>query len=167
MQKIYLKQEVSFLLILAAIAGISGCKESSLQFTAITENDITAMIDDVERATRDKDSDGVIKHMAPFVIINVSMETPAGMQRIQMSRDQYKELLQKVFSKASLHEYRYENARITISDDRRSAVVETDIIEHIIMEGKETNTTTHEKTVVEIINGKLLVTSLDALVVNL
>ncbi|MEW6418469.1 MAG: hypothetical protein AB1480_10155 [Nitrospirota bacterium] len=167
MQRIYLKQAVFFLLLLAAIAGISGCKESSLQYTTITKNDIMAMIDDVEKATRAKDSDGVIKYMAPFVIINVSMETPAGMQRIQMSRDQYKELLQKVFSKASRHDYRHENDRITISDDGRSAIVETDIIEYIVMEGKETRTTTHEKTVIEIIDGKLLVTYLDAVVVNL
>ncbi len=167
MQKSYLKQAVSLLLVLAAIAGISGCKESSLQYTTITVNDVMAMMDDVERATRAKDSDDVIKHMAPFVIINVSMETPFGVQRTQMSRDQYKELLQKVFSKASRHEYRHENDRITISDDSRSAIVETDIIEHIVMEGKETRTSTHEKTVIEIIDGKLLVTYLDAVVVNL
>ena len=167
MQKRYLKHAASLLLILAAIANISGCKESSPKYTTITENDLVAIIDEVERVTLAKDINGVIKHLAPFVVINLSMETPFGMQRVQMSRDQYKEEMQKVFSKASHHEYQCENVKITISDDSRSAIVETDVIERIVMEGKDIRTKTHEKTVVEIIDGKLLVTSLDAVVVKL
>jgi len=167
MQKRYLKHAASLLLVLAAIANISGCKESSPQYTTITENDVVAIMDEVERVTLAKDINGVISYLAPFVIINLSMETPFGIQRVRMSRDQYKEELQKVFSKASHHEYRCENVKITISDDSRSAIVETDIIERIVMEGKDIRTKTHEKTVVEIIDGKLLVTSLDAVVVKL
>jgi hypothetical protein len=167
MQKRYLKHAALLLLVLAAVANISGCKESSPQFTTVTENDVVAIIDEVERVTLAKDINGVIKHLAPFVIINLSMETPFGIQRVQMSRDQYKEELQKLFSKASHHEYRYENVKITVSDDSRSAVVESDVIERIVMEGKDIRTKTHERTVIEIIDGKLLVTSLDAVVVKL
>jgi hypothetical protein len=167
MQKHYLKHAVLLLLVLAAIANISGCKESSQEYTTITESDVLAVMDEVERATLAKDINGVIKYLAPFVVINLSRETPFGMQRIQMSRDQYKEELQKVFSKASHHEYRCENIKTIISDDSRSAIVETDVIEHIVMDGKDIRTKTHEKTVVEVIDGKLLVTSLDAEVINL
>jgi hypothetical protein len=167
MQKHYLKHAVSLLLVLAAIANISGCKESSPQYTIITENDVVAIMDEVRTETLAKDTNGVIKHLAPFVIINLSMETPFGMQRTQMSRVQYKEELQAVFSKATHHEYQCENVKITISDDSRSAIVETDVIERIVMEGQDVRTKTHEKTVLEIIDGKLLVTSLDAVVVKL
>jgi hypothetical protein len=146
---------------------ISGCKKSSTQYKTITENDVLAIIDEVRRATLDKDIDGVIKHLAPFVIINLSMETPFGIQMTQMSRDQYKEELQKVYSRATHHEYQCENVKISISDDSRSAIVETDVIERIVMEGQDVRTKTHEKTVIEIIGGKLLVTSLDAVVVRL
>jgi hypothetical protein len=146
---------------------ISGCKKSSLRYEIITQNDVLAIIDEVKRATLDKDVDGVIKYLAPFVIINLSMETPFGMQMTQMSRDQYKEELQKVYSKATHHEYRCENVKISISDDSRSAIVETDVIERIVVEGQDVRTKTHEKTVMEIIDGKLLVTTLDAVVVKL
>jgi hypothetical protein len=169
MKKYYMKQRIFFLLILAAIAGISGCKESSPHYTMITEKDVMAIMNEVERATLAKDLDGVIKHLAPFVVINVSMTSPESTfvpQWVQLSRDQYKEELKKTFPKLTRHEYRRENDMITISDDKRSALAETDVIEVLGIDGKETRTTTHEKTVLEIIDGKLLVTQLDAVIVK-
>jgi hypothetical protein len=163
-------QAMSFLLILAAIALISGCKNSSPQYTAITENDVITVMNEVEKATITKDLDGVINRLAPFVVINVSMmgstEPTLIPQQIQMTRDQYKEELKKVFSKLTLHEYRRENDNITISDDEQSAITETDVIEVMVIDGKETRTTTHEKAVLEIIDGKLVVTHLDAVIVK-
>lgn len=164
-------QGIFFLLILAAaISLIIGCKNSSPQYTAITENDVMIIMNEVQKATLAKDLDGVINHLAPFVVINVSMmgsTEPTFMpQQIQMTRDQYKEELKKVFSKLTLHEYKRENDKITISDDKRSAITETDVIEVMVIDGKETRTTTHERTVLEIIDGKLVVTHLDAVIVN-
>jgi hypothetical protein len=167
MHKLYLKQTVCLIFVLTAIGHISGCKKSSPQYKTITENDVLEVIDEVRKATLAKDIDGVIKHLAPFVIINLSMETPVGMQMTQMSRDQYKEELQKVYSKVTHHEYQCENVKITINDDSRSAIVETDIIERLLMDGQDVRTKTHEKTVIEIIDGRLLVTSLDAVVVKI
>jgi hypothetical protein len=163
-------QVMSFLLILAAIALISGCKNLSPQYTAITENDVITIMNEVGKATLAKDLDGVINHLAPFVVINVSMMGPEDPtfipQQIQMTRDQYKEELKKVFSKLTLHEYKRENDKITINDDKRSAITETDVIEVMVIEGKEARTTTHERAVLEIIDGKLLVTHLDAVIVK-
>lgn len=163
-------QVMSFILILAATALISGCKNSSPQYTAITENDVITVMNEVEKATITKDLDGVINRLAPFVVINVTMmgpEDPTFMpQQIQMTRDQYKEELKKVFSKLTLHEYKRENDKITISDDKQSAITETDVIEVMVIDGKETRTTTHERAVLEIIDGKLVVTHLDAVIVK-
>jgi hypothetical protein len=163
-------QGIFFLLVLAAITLISGCKNSSARYTALTENDVITIMNEVRKATLAKDLDGVINHLAPFVVINVSMmgpEDPSFIpQQIQMTRDQYKEELKKVFSKLTLHEYKRENDKITISDDKRSAITETDVIEVMVIGGKETRTTTHERAVLEIIDGKLLVTHLDAVIVK-
>ena len=157
-------------MILTAIMGINGCKDSSPQYTSITESDVLAIMNEVERATLAKDPDGVMKYLAPFVVINLSTESPELTflpQRVQMSRDQYKEELKKTFSKLTRHEYRRENDMITVSDNKRSALVETDLIEVIVMDGRETKTTTHEKTVMEIIDGKILVTQIDAMIVKM
>ena len=160
---------VAFFLILAYVAFIGGCKKSTPRYTEITEHDVLAIMNDVERATLAKDLDGVIKHLAPFVVINVTMtppDLPFMPQRAQMSRDQYAEELKKVFAKLTLHEYKRENDKITINNDRRSALTETDVLELIVMDGKEIRTTTHETSVLEIIDGNILVTSIDAVIMK-
>jgi hypothetical protein len=163
----YLKHLICLFQILAFIAGISGCKETSRQYSEITENDVLAMMDEVGKATLTKDLDGVIKHMAPFVVINITMASDNSTfmpQRVQISRDQYAEELRNFFAKRSYHDYRIENAEITISEHRRSAMTEADIFEVTVMDEKETRTTTHQKSVLEIIDGKILVTSIDAVI---
>ncbi len=169
MKRHFVTQWILLFLLLTSIASISGCKESPPQYTEITENDILAIMSEVERATIAKDLDGVIKHLAPFVVINITMasnDLPFMPQRVQIGRDQYAEELKKVFAKLSHHEYRRENAKITISDDKRSAKTETDIVEIIVMDEKETRTTTHETSALEIIDEKILVTSINAVIVK-
>jgi len=165
----YLKHWICLFQILAFIAGISGCKESSRHYAEIAENDVMSMMNEVEKATLAKDLNGVIKHMAPFVVINITMASDNStlmQQRVQISRDQYEDELRKFFAKRSYHDYRIENAAITISEHRRSAIAEADILETIVMDEKETRTTTHQKSVLEIIDGKILVTSIDAIIVS-
>jgi hypothetical protein len=156
----------AFLLMLVCIACI-GCKKSSPEYTEITENDVLAIMNEVEKATLAKDVDGVIRHLAPFVVINVILppnDSTFLPQRAQMSRDQYATELKTVFANLTYHEYRRENDTIIISNDKRSARTETDVIEVITMYGKQIRTTTHEISVLEIIDGKILVTSIDAVI---
>lgn len=161
MKKRYL---IIFSALIMAIAAFTACKKSTPGLTTIGEQDIVRVMNEVETATRGKDIEGVIRHMAPFVVITVSMDSPFSMKKVQMSRDQYKAELQKVFLRASRHEYRRENETIAIREDGKSAVVETNVVELVVMGGLEHRTTTHEKAVIEIIDGRILVTSLDAVV---
>ncbi len=138
------------------------CKGSA--FTTITEGDVQAIMKEIETANLSKDIGAIEKHLAPFVVINVEMDTPAGLMRIQMSRDQYIAELTKVFSRATHYEYQQENTGIKIRDDGKTAIVETDVIEHIVLNGIEERTITHEKVVLEIIDRQKVVTVLDAAV---
>ncbi len=54
------------------------------------------------------------------------------------------------------------NEVVRISDDIQSAVVETDVIEVMELFGNRMKTSTHETVVMEIIDGDLLVTKMDA-----
>jgi hypothetical protein len=161
MKKRYL---IILVALIIAIAAFTACKNSTPGLTIIGEEDIVRVMNEVETATREKDIEGVIRHMAPFVVITISMDSPFSMEKVQMTRDQYKAELQKVFSRASRHEYRRENETIAIRKDGKNAVVETDVIELVVMDGLEHRTTTHEKAVMEISDGKIAVTALDAVV---
>jgi hypothetical protein len=155
------------IMVIVASVCVLSCKKSNPALTAITEKDVKAIIHDVEQATKNKDIDGVIRHLAPFVVITVSgtsPDIPFSMNSIQLSRDQYKEELRKLFTKASRHDYRHENETITIREDGKAATVESDLIEYIVMGSKEIRSTTREKAVMEIIDGEIMVTVLDAVV---
>jgi hypothetical protein len=164
MQRHFCRQGIFFLLILAAFVCLCGCKASSPQHTTITENDVLAMISEVEKATLSKDLDGVIKHLAPFVVINVTMDTPSGTQRIQLTRDQYKEALQKTFDRLVRHEYMHQNDKITIGNGGVTAIAETDVAEVLVIDGQERRTITHERAVLEIVDGEILVVQIDGVV---
>ena len=120
-------------------------------------------MDEVERATLDKDIDGVMKHLAPSVVINVIMYTPLGPQKKQMSREQYKKETLNLWSQMTYYDYSCENDEIKkISDDGQVAVVETDVIETYEVQGKAINTKTHERITLQIVDGEILVTRIDA-----
>jgi hypothetical protein len=148
-----------FLLSLCALA----CKDSS-QTATITDDDIWEIMDEVEIATLNKDIDGVMKHLAPSVLIRVSVETPYGPQRVKRSREEYKKETLDLWSMTSHNEYRRENEEIKISDDGQVAVVETDIIESHVIEGQTVDSETYERVTLEIIDGHILVTKIDAFI---
>jgi len=120
-------------------------------------------MDDVEGATLDKDIDGVMKHMSPSVVINVIMYTPLGPQKTQRSREQYKKETLNLWSQMTYYDYRRENDEMKkISDDGQVAVVETDVIESYVVQGKAINTKIHERVTLEVVDGEILVTRIDA-----
>jgi hypothetical protein len=149
------------LLLLSVFFCMLSCKDSS-KTSYITEDDIWQIMDEVEVATLDRDIDGIVKHLAPFVVIRVTAETPFGPQRVKRTREQYKADTLKLWSIMSHHEYRRENEEIKISDDGQVAVVEGDIIERHVVQGQTMDTKTHERVTFEIIDGHILVTKIDA-----
>lgn len=130
----------------------------------ITERDIKAVLDEVENATVNRDVEGIVKYLAPFVVISLSMQTPDGLKSVQFSRDAYRKELEKNYLQTVKHEYRRENTVIKIRDDGKEAAVEADIRERVVLRDKEIRTITRERAVLEIIEGKIMVTVLDGFV---
>lgn len=151
---------IAFFAIMSISIGMSACKESST--TYITEDDIWNIMDDVEFATLDKDIDGVMKYLAPSVVIHVTVSSPYGPQKVPMSREQYQGETLKGWSMTSDNEYRRENEEIKLSDDGQTAVVETDVIESYVLQGETIHTRTHERVTLQVVDGEILVTRIDA-----
>lgn len=154
------KYTILITIILVTICMVA-CKKTPPVY--ITEDDIYEIMDEVEVATLDKDIDGVIKYLAPSVIIRVTTDTPFGPQTVRMTCEQYQNETLKGWAMTSHNEYRHENEEIKISDDGQIAVVETDVIERYVVQGQTINTTTHERVTLEIVDGEILVTRIDAL----
>jgi len=155
------KYFISFLTILSVSIGMIACKKSST--TYITEDDIWNIIDEVEVATLNKDIEGVMKYLAPSVVINVILYTPLGPEKTQKSREEYQEETLKGWSMTTDNEYRCENEEIIkMSDDGQTAVVEMDVIESYVMGGSTVHTSTHQRVTLQVVDGEILVTRIDA-----
>jgi hypothetical protein len=152
---------ISFLTVLSVSIGMFACKESST--TYITEDDIWNIMDEVEVATLNQDIDGVMKYLAPSVVLHVTVSSPYGPQKVPMSREQYQKETLKGWSMTSDYDYRRENDEIIkISDDGQTAVVETDVIESYLLQGEPIYTRTHERVTLQVVDGEILVTRIDA-----
>ena len=152
---------ISFLTVLSISIGMFACKESST--TYITEDDIWNIMDEVEVATLNQDIDGVMKYLAPSVVLHVTVSSPYGPQKVPMSREQYQKETLNGWSMTSDYDYRRENDEIIkISDDGQTAVVETDVIESYVLKGEPIYTRTHERVTLQVVDGEILVTRIDA-----
>jgi hypothetical protein len=151
---------ILFLTILSVSIGMGACKE--LSKTYITEDDIWNIMDDVEVATVEKDIDGVMKHLAPSVVIHVTVSSPYGPQKVPMSREEYEKETLKGWSMTSDYEYRCENEEIKLSDDGQTAVVETDVVESYMLKGEPIHTRIRERVTLQVLDGEILVTRIDA-----
>ena len=157
------RQIIKYLIFIFALyLNISGCTDTSRTYSHITDQDIQEIMDNVETALLNNDIDEVISYMSPSVEINISRDTPVGPRTERWTRDKYKAETETALSMVSNYEYRRENEVVRISDDMQSAVVETDVIEAMELFGNRIKTTTHERVVMEIVDGNLLVTKMDA-----
>jgi ketosteroid isomerase-like protein len=120
------------------------------------------MMRDVEDANVKMDVDRVINHMAPDIVINLAMKSAFGIQNIRLTRDEYKAQIEEGWSRATHYEYHIANKKITISEDGKSAFTEADVTEVLEMDGKRTESPSHQKTFLEIVDGKIVATKLDA-----
>jgi hypothetical protein len=160
------RQIIKYLILISCIfafyLNIAGCTDDSRTYSHITEQDIQEIMDNVEEALINNEIDEVIKYMSPSVEINISRDTPLGPRTERWTRDKYMAETETALDMVSNYEYRRDNEVIRISDDMLSAVVETDIFESMNIFGNRIKTTTHELVVMEIIDGNLLVTKMDA-----
>lgn len=150
------------LLTLALGASVFSCSRPSATF--ITESEVRSIMDSVEAATLEKDIDGVVEHMARDVIINVTVDTPFGPQRQRLTREEFREQTRKGWAMAGQYDYRREKEGISIAEDGLTATVRTDIRETMTIQGRRVRTTTRETATLAVVDGRILVTALEAVV---
>lgn len=140
----------------------NSCKRTSMFHEYITEDDIREMIYDVETANKNRDIEGVMQYLSPDIEIIITLNTILGPQKMHWTLTKYRIETENIWSNASSYKYERENEKITINDDGQSAHVETEIFEVITIQGKTIKQEAYEKIDIEIIDGTLMVTKLEA-----
>jgi hypothetical protein len=102
--------------------------------------------------------------MARDVIINVTVDTPFGPQRQRLTREEFREQTRKGWAMAGQYDYRREKEGISLAEDGLTATVRTDILEAMTIQGRRVRTTTRETATLALVDGRILVTALEAVV---
>jgi len=135
------------------------CGSDSL---AINEAMVMEVIEASEEAIQRGDIDGVMNLLADNVVIEMSMATPRGKQQKTLTREQYRDTLEKSWHSVKDYQYETSDADIGIDPRRNVAVVTQTIHESMTLFGQTVRSKSEETSVIEIIDGKPLVTRISA-----
>jgi hypothetical protein len=113
--------------------------------TRLTRESIDLLLAALDQATRRKDVEGVLEHIAPSATITIHMKQGSQQQIATLTRDEYRTTLQMSFAFPSAHDYTRVGTTVSLAPDERSAKVSfksTETLRHarrdLKVEGDET-----------------------------
>lgn len=125
------------------------------------EPTVRKIMADIDRASAARDIAGVARHLSEGATLTVEMEADGQPQRLTMSKPEYIEAIRQAWAGVETYDYRRSNVKISLSGGNRAVVTAT-VVETVTMQGKTMRTTSAETSVVELVAGKPLVTSVFA-----
>ena len=137
------------------------------QATKITEEKILSLLTSMDEAAIRQDVKALIAHMAPNVTIQLEIPGPGGKQTFRFNIKEYETHLKESFAQASDYKYKRTETNIEIAKDGQTARVTDTVLETVSIGGQTIRSETRETAMLELQNGKLLITALDGIVVSM
>jgi hypothetical protein len=131
----------------------------------ITESKVLALLDSVDKATKKGNVAGMMVVLAKDAKITMTFPNPpVGDPRVLVfNKEQYALSTKLAISHRIEYEYSRNNARVTISKDRKTAMVISDVYESDVT-ANGARAVTSELDILSLRDGKILITSIEALV---
>jgi len=135
----------------------------SQSLTSITESDIQAMLDGVDRAARKGNVAGTIAPLAPDIKIKMSVSKAGSDKEVvgTITRDQYAFNFRQNMRRKLAYYYERKNTRIKIYDEQ-TAMVTSDIYETLKIRQGTIRAGSSEVAFISLRNGKLVITGIEA-----
>jgi hypothetical protein len=106
-----------------------------------------------------RDPKGLVAYLAPSY--KVTMKTYEG--EFSLTRDEYMTYLEEGWNAFGFYRARQDSEKITITPDKQKATLEANMIEiATLTNGASIKVRTHQKSIFEIVDGKILITSSEA-----
>jgi len=105
-------------------------------YTRIHESQIRTILNAMETAASHKDVDGIVKYMAPNITIEIMVQLGNGTQRLNLSREQYRQYLQQGFATAQRRSSQYKNLKIQIAPNAQTATATYTLMEEATLKGQ-------------------------------
>ncbi len=135
--------------------------KSSAGEVRLTREGIDRLLDELDRANREKDIDGILRLIAPDATITIHMKQGTQLQSATLTRDDYRKTLAMAFAFPSANDFTRTNTSVSLASDERSAKVSFKSTETLRQANRELKAEGEEILVFSSRDGKAMITSLE------
>lgn len=167
---VYTKAILAGLALSLCLVGPVSAKEPIPNFTAqatqqtqkITETQIRNILEQMRVATKNKNAETITNFMSPNVAIEITVQAASGSQTLRLKRQEYRQYLEQGFQMMQNYNGSYSNLKVQISPDGKTANATFNVNEEVSFQGQKIRSTSAETIRFELIQGKILATSVKA-----
>ena len=127
----------------------------------ITEQQVLALLDDIDKASNKMNVDQIYNCMAENIQIKMTITGFGPTQKFTFNRDQYRDYAKKAFSAVNSYSYTRRNTKVTITSDNRNALATDQVYETTQVGNRALLTVTDETATFTVKDGKVIMTSLE------
>lgn len=136
--------------------------QTSQQSQKITETQIRTILEQMRVATKNKNAEGITKFMSPNVAIEITVQGGAGSQTLRLNRQEYAQYLEQGFQMMQNYNGSYSNIKVQVGQNGKTATATFNINEEVLFQGQKISSSSAETIRFELIQGKILATSIKA-----
>jgi len=129
--------------------------------TPLTQASIDLLLNDLEQATKQKNVDGVLRHIASDAVILIRMKQGAHQQTAMLTREEYRKALASEFAFPSANDFARVNMTVSLAADERTAKVSFKTTETLLQTNRELKVEGDETLVIAMRGNKPTIVSLE------
>lgn len=155
-----MKLRIHYLVLLSCLLMVLSGPVYSQSLTSITESDIQAMVDGMDKATRKGNVAGMIAPFASDIKIKMTITNPRSDKEMvaTINKDQYAFNARQVLRRRLAYHFERKNTRIKIYDNQ-TATVMSELYETLKLKEGTIRGSSSEVLYVSLRDGKLVITS--------
>jgi hypothetical protein len=151
---------LSFCCLLLVFSGSSFAQSQDV----ITESDVLALMNSVDKATRKKNLAGMIAPLASDVKIKLAVSAPGSdkEQVVNLNKEQYVSVTRRTLRQRFTYTMDRKNTRVKLYDDNKTAMITSDLYETATAAQVKLRAVSSETAIVTLRDGKLVFISIES-----
>ncbi|MBH0210455.1 MAG: hypothetical protein HP495_18390 [Nitrospira sp.] len=139
-------------------------RKPSDQEPPLTRAAIDLLLNNLDQATRQKDVDGILRHIAADATVTIHMRQGAHQQSAMLTREEYRKTLAMEFTFPSANDFTRVNTTVSLAPDEQSAKVSYKSTQTLLQSNRELKIEGEETFVVRMLGNKPTIVSLEKVV---
>jgi hypothetical protein len=125
---------------------------------AITESDVLALMNSVDKATKKKNLAGMIAPLASDVKIKLAVSAPGSEkeQVVNLNKEQFTNVTKRTLRQRFTYTMERKNTRVKLYDDNKTAMVTSELYETVTVAQGKLRAVSSETAIVTLRDGKLV-----------